>query len=189
MKFSEACANITSRKQWRRDHPFGFFAKPMRGANGMMDLKKWDCGVPGKEKTIWEGGLFKLEVTFPEEYPTKPPKCTFLLASTCVATKLRLGVVIFMLTDTSQASLYLRYSTPTCTHQVQSACPSSTKKKVGSLRSQSRRFCWAFSRCLTSQTRNHQRKQTLSTSSRRTERRTRRRCALLSRRTRRPSHV
>jgi ubiquitin-conjugating enzyme E2 I len=48
----------------------------MRGANGMMDLKKWECGVPGKEKTIWEGGLFKLEVTFPDEYPTKPPKCT-----------------------------------------------------------------------------------------------------------------
>ena len=50
----------------------------MRGANGMMDLKKWDCGVPGKEKTIWEGGLFKLEVIFPDEYPTKPPKCTHL---------------------------------------------------------------------------------------------------------------
>jgi ubiquitin-conjugating enzyme E2 I len=50
----------------------------MRGANGMMDLKKWDVGVPGKEKTIWEGGLFKLEVTFPDEYPTKPPKCTSL---------------------------------------------------------------------------------------------------------------
>ena len=48
----------------------------MRGANSMMDLKKWECGVPGKEKTIWEGGLFKLEVTFPDEYPTKPPKCT-----------------------------------------------------------------------------------------------------------------
>ena len=48
----------------------------MRGSNGMMDLKKWDCGVPGKEKTLWEGGLFKLEVTFPDEYPTKPPKCT-----------------------------------------------------------------------------------------------------------------
>ena len=49
----------------------------MRGSNGMMDLKKWDCGVPGKEKTLWEGGLFKLEVTFPDEYPTKPPKCMF----------------------------------------------------------------------------------------------------------------
>ena len=61
-----ARADQHPRKQWRRDHPFGFFAKPMRGANGMMDLKKWECGVPGKEKTIWEGGLFKLEVSFPE---------------------------------------------------------------------------------------------------------------------------
>ena len=31
-----------------------------------MDLKKWECGVPGKDKTLWEGGLFKLEVHFPE---------------------------------------------------------------------------------------------------------------------------
>lgn len=54
------------RKQWRRDHPFGFFAKPMRNSQGVMDLKKWDCGVPGKDKTIWEGGLFKLEVIFPD---------------------------------------------------------------------------------------------------------------------------
>ena len=57
---------IKYRKQWRRDHPFGFFAKPVRNPQGVMDLKKWECGVPGKEKTIWEGGLFKLEVTFPE---------------------------------------------------------------------------------------------------------------------------
>ncbi|KAF9738611.1 SUMO-conjugating enzyme ubc9 [Paraphaeosphaeria minitans] len=96
------CMNRLSeeRKQWRRDHPFGFFAKPARNSAGMMDLKKWEVGVPGKEKTIWEGGLFKLEVTFPEgtyppqktplasssqprltseatEYPTKPPKCKF----------------------------------------------------------------------------------------------------------------
>lgn len=61
--------------------------KPMRGANGMMDLKKWDCGVPGKEKTLWEGGLFKLELTFPDEYPTKPPKCKFRTAQHCYANK------------------------------------------------------------------------------------------------------
>ncbi len=63
------------RKQWRRDHPFGFFAKPVRGATGVLDLKNWEVGIPGKEKTIWEGGLFKLTLTFPDEYPTKPPKC------------------------------------------------------------------------------------------------------------------
>ena len=63
------------RKQWRKDHPFGFFAKPVRNANGVVDLKTWDVGIPGREKTIWEGGLFKLSLIFPEEYPTKPPKC------------------------------------------------------------------------------------------------------------------
>lgn len=83
------------RKQWRRDHPFGFYAKPQRNAQGLLDLKTWECGIPGKEKTLWEGGLFKLSVIFPDgefphdstrdenetdvfvaEYPTKPPKCT-----------------------------------------------------------------------------------------------------------------
>lgn len=27
---------------------------------------KWSCGIPGKEKTLWEGGLFKLDMIFPE---------------------------------------------------------------------------------------------------------------------------
>jgi ubiquitin-protein ligase len=53
-------------KQWRRDHPFGFFAKPQRNSQGVLDLKKWECGIPGKEKTLWEGGLFKLDVIFPD---------------------------------------------------------------------------------------------------------------------------
>jgi ubiquitin-conjugating enzyme E2 I len=67
------------RKQWRKDHPFGFFAKPVRNANGVVDLKTWDVGIPGREKTIWEGGLFKLTLIFPDEYPTKPPKCSLAL--------------------------------------------------------------------------------------------------------------
>ncbi|KAH7357869.1 SUMO-conjugating enzyme ubc9 [Plectosphaerella cucumerina] len=65
------------RKQWRRDHPFGFYARPARLPTGQLDLKTWECGIPGKEKTIWEGGLFKLNIIFPDEYPTKPPKCKF----------------------------------------------------------------------------------------------------------------
>ncbi|OTA99886.1 hypothetical protein M426DRAFT_76123 [Hypoxylon sp. CI-4A] len=65
------------RKQWRKDHPFGFWARPVKNSSGVLDLKIWECGIPGKEKTIWEGGLFKLTMTFPDEYPTKPPKCKF----------------------------------------------------------------------------------------------------------------
>ena len=54
------------RKTWRRDHPFGFYAKPIRNPQGVLDLKTWECGIPGKEKTLWEGGLFKLSVVFPD---------------------------------------------------------------------------------------------------------------------------
>ncbi|KAF4454111.1 SUMO-conjugating enzyme ubc9 [Fusarium albosuccineum] len=66
------------RKQWRRDHPFGFYAKPQRTKEGVLDVKNWECGIPGKENTIWAGGLFKLTIAFPDEYPTKPPKCKFV---------------------------------------------------------------------------------------------------------------
>lgn len=41
---------------------------------------------------MWEGGLFKLVMIFPEEYPTKPPKCKSLFVYshdglTCIAAK------------------------------------------------------------------------------------------------------
>lgn len=65
---------MVHRKQWRRDHPFGFYAKPMRTRDNVLDLKNWECGVPGKEKTIWEGGLFKLTVQFPEGKADNHPK-------------------------------------------------------------------------------------------------------------------
>lgn len=51
----------------------------MRDTQGILDLKNWEVGIPGREKTIWEGGLFKLTLTFPDEYPTKPPKCEAIL--------------------------------------------------------------------------------------------------------------
>ena len=58
--------NCDASKQWRKDHPFGFYAKPTKSPNGGLDLMKWTCGIPGKERTIWEGGLFKLDMVFPE---------------------------------------------------------------------------------------------------------------------------
>jgi len=65
------------RKQWRKDHPFGFYAKPAKAADGSMNLMEWEVGIPGKAKTAWDGGLFKLIMNFPEDYPSKPPKCKF----------------------------------------------------------------------------------------------------------------
>ncbi|KAG4303331.1 hypothetical protein PCK1_000295 [Pneumocystis canis] len=54
------------RKQWRKDHPFGFYAKPNKLPDGTMDLMNWSVGIPGRPKTNWEGGMFKLVMFFPE---------------------------------------------------------------------------------------------------------------------------
>jgi hypothetical protein len=29
-------------------------------------MKKWECGIPGKAGTLWDGGLFKLDLIFPD---------------------------------------------------------------------------------------------------------------------------
>ncbi|KAK7202808.1 SUMO conjugating enzyme Hus5 [Myxozyma melibiosi] len=76
---SSLCLNRLQeeRKQWRKDHPFGFFAKPNKSPDGSLDLMNWSVGIPGKKGTLWEGGTYTLTISFPEEYPTKPPKCKF----------------------------------------------------------------------------------------------------------------
>lgn len=48
----------------RQDHPFGFIAKPDAAADGSTNLYRWKCKVPGKEGTLWEGGLFPLTLDF-----------------------------------------------------------------------------------------------------------------------------
>ncbi|RXW19636.1 hypothetical protein EST38_g6233 [Candolleomyces aberdarensis] len=55
----------------------GFYAKPSKAADGSMNLMEWEVGIPGKTGTPWDGGLYKLSMTFPEDYPSKPPKCKF----------------------------------------------------------------------------------------------------------------
>ena len=70
------------RKCWRKDHPFGFIARglsslytdlhdyhkysrPMKNADGTMNLMLWEYGIPGKKGTPWEGGLYKANTPFP----------------------------------------------------------------------------------------------------------------------------
>ena len=50
---------MEERKKWRRDHPHGFFAKPIKDKEtGSLNMFKWRCGVPGVEGTCWEGTDF-----------------------------------------------------------------------------------------------------------------------------------
>ena len=65
------------RKAWRKDKPFGFWAKPVELEGGELDMMKWEAAIPGKEGTIWEGASYYLTLAFTPEYPTKPPKCQF----------------------------------------------------------------------------------------------------------------
>lgn len=74
------------RKDWRRNHPVGFWAKPDTEPDGSMNMFKWTAGIPGKKDTDWEGGVYKVAMEFPEDYPARPPKCAYYLlnARTCV---------------------------------------------------------------------------------------------------------
>ncbi|KAL9650451.1 hypothetical protein ABK040_004675 [Willaertia magna] len=69
---------MEERKAWRKDHPYGFWARPAQNNDGTTNLMLWHCGIPGKQGTIWEGGEYKLSIEFSEEYPSKPPKCRFV---------------------------------------------------------------------------------------------------------------
>lgn len=55
----------------------GFVARPMKNTDGTLNLMTWECAIPGKKGTPWEGGLYNLRMIFKDDYPTSPPKCKF----------------------------------------------------------------------------------------------------------------
>jgi ubiquitin-conjugating enzyme E2 I len=86
---------MEERKQWRIDHPPGFFAKVGKKIDDSLDVFSWDVGIPGKEGkhvqikvrilqwfkatifyslikgTDWEGGLYTLKFKFPDDFPAR----------------------------------------------------------------------------------------------------------------------
>ena len=68
------------RREWSRDHPFGFYARPSRAADGSVDLLKWECDIPAKKESPWArpgDEPYRLIMTFSDDYPTAPPECKF----------------------------------------------------------------------------------------------------------------
>ena len=42
------------------------------------DMTKWEAIIIGPDDTDWQGGIFKMTVTFDNDYPQSPPKCQFI---------------------------------------------------------------------------------------------------------------
>ena len=64
------------RKAWRKDHPFGFIARPSKNPDGTMNLMLWEYGIPGKKGTPWEGGMYRGQMIFKEDFPSRKNYCS-----------------------------------------------------------------------------------------------------------------
>ena len=69
---------MQERKNWRKDHPPNFVAKPQLRPDGTSNLMKWDIKIPARPASAWYPGILSAEMSFDTDYPMKPPSVRFL---------------------------------------------------------------------------------------------------------------
>jgi len=60
-------------KRLQTDPPTG-----ISGAPSVDNIMLWSAVIFGPDETPWEGGTFKLSLTFTEDYPNKAPQVKFI---------------------------------------------------------------------------------------------------------------
>jgi len=60
-------------KRLQTDPPAG-----ISGAPSVDNIMSWSAVIFGPDDTPWEGGTFKLSLTFTEDYPNKAPQVKFI---------------------------------------------------------------------------------------------------------------
>ncbi|UVC54302.1 ubiquitin carrier protein [Theileria orientalis] len=60
-------------RKLQEDLPESICASPVGS-----DIFRWQAVILGPDNTEWEGGIFSLSLTFPDDYPNKPPRVKFL---------------------------------------------------------------------------------------------------------------
>ncbi|KAG8911725.1 ubiquitin-conjugating enzyme E2 G1 [Tulasnella sp. 419] len=58
-----------------KKHPVEGFSAGLVDDNNLLE---WEIVIIGPENTLYEGGILKAKMTFPEEYPLRPPKLQFI---------------------------------------------------------------------------------------------------------------
>eukprot|EP01084_Bolivina_argentea_P015681 29393_1 len=60
-------------RRLQNDPPHGITAAPLED-----DIMQWEAVIFGPDDSPWEGGTFKLNLAFTEDYPNKAPKVKFI---------------------------------------------------------------------------------------------------------------
>lgn len=48
------------RKNWRKDHPPGFYARPVKKEDNSTDIMCWETGIPGREGKLYVRAVYGL---------------------------------------------------------------------------------------------------------------------------------